>query len=185
MKKEEIIARIKDGRFHSWIARSKLNDNDYNYRCINIVIVNKDNQILVQERSRFKKHQPLHWDISVAGHIPQEDYPNNDHDNFHEARKISAHRELREELGIEADLQFIMETLPIVDIHNEYISFFFATHEGPFELQKEEVKQVRFLSIQELSILHPKTRQLQWMLDDGILEKIIENEKIKSQFISK
>ena len=109
MKKEEIIARIQDGRFHSWIARSELNDNDYSYRCINIVIVNKENQILVQERSQFKKHQPLHWDISVAGHIPKEDYPNSDPSKFYEARKISAHRELHEEIGIEAILHFIMD----------------------------------------------------------------------------
>ena len=177
MKKEEIIARIEDGRFHSWIARSELNDNDYNYRCINIVIVNKENQILVQERSQFKKHQPLHWDISVAGHIPKEDYPDSDHSKFYEARKKSARRELREEIGIEAKLYFVMETPPVKDVHNEYISFFFATHEGPFELQKEEVKEVQFLSLDELSLLHPKTRQLQWMLDNGILKKIIKRQK--------
>ena len=177
MKKEEIIARIQNGHFHSWIARSELSNNNYNYRCVNIVIVNKEGQILVQERSHFKKHQPLHWDISVAGHIPREDYPFHDNSNFNEARNISARRELREELGIEAKLHFVMETPPIDGVHNEYISFFIATHEGPFELQVEEVKSVQFLSLHEANLLHPKTRQLQWMLDNAILEKIIASKR--------
>jgi len=174
MKKEEIIARIKEGRFHSWIARSELDGNHYNYRCINIVIVNKENQILVQKRSPFKKHQPLHWDISVAGHIPKEDYPDGDNKNYVEARKISAGRELQEELGIDADLHFVMETPPVKNVHNEYISFFFGKHEGPFVLQKEEVEEVQFISLNKLSLLHPKTKQLQWMLDNDILKQIIE-----------
>ena len=58
-----------------------MDGNNYNYRCINIVIVNKENQILVQKRSQIQKHQPLHWDISMWTHT-QEDYPDGE-DKLH------------------------------------------------------------------------------------------------------
>jgi isopentenyldiphosphate isomerase len=174
MNQTEIIARMENGQFHSWIQRRDLDNTDYNYRCINIVIVNSQKHILVQERSEQKRIQPLHWDVSVAGHIPMEDYPDQDERHFDRARVISAQRELLEELGIETKISFLMETPPVEGIHNEFISFFIGRHNGPFVLQKSEVRQVRFIPIEHLSNLHPKTKQLQWMIDNDILQNIIQ-----------
>ena len=168
----EIIARIEKGQFHSWIDRQELNNSDYHYRCINIAIFNHDGKILVQQRSQEKTIQPLHWDISVAGHIPKEDYPNEHDDGYKKAREKSAHRELLEELGIETNLIFVMETQPAKDYHREYISFFVGIYEGPFQLQIEEVAQVQFVDLCTLTTLQPKTKQLQWMMNTKIIHRL-------------
>ena len=68
----------------------------------------------------------MHWDISVAGHIPKEDYPNEDPTRFEEARICAAKRELFEELGIRCELEFFIEKQPVNGYHNEYISFLYA-----------------------------------------------------------
>jgi isopentenyldiphosphate isomerase len=173
MSDREIIARIKDGQFHSWIERGELDFYEYNYRCINIIIVNKEKQILLQKRSKYKKIQPLHWDISVAGHIPREDYPNQNGKRIDVARYTSAKREMLEELGISGHIKFVHETHPVNGIHNEYISFFTCMHEGPFELQRSEVDKVLFMPLNEIQNVQPHTKQLQWMLLNGIVSNLI------------
>ena len=171
-KKTETIARIKDHRFHSWIDRSELDQYAFFYRCINIAVFNSKGALLLQQRSSQKKVQPMHWDISVAGHIPKEDYPNEDPMRFEEARMNSAKRELFEELGIECNLSFIYETKPIQEYHNEYISFFVCRYDGAFQLQESEVSQVAFVSLENLDSKNPKTKQLQWMIDNDILREL-------------
>ena len=171
-KQTEIIARIKDHHFHSWIDRAELDNQAYFYRCINIVVCNTKGELLLQQRSSQKKIQPQHWDISVAGHIPKEDYPNEDPNNFREACYNSAKRELFEELGITSDLHFYRDFVPADGYHREYISLFFCIYDGEFQLQESEVQQVDFVSLETINSKNPKTRQLQWMLDTNILQEI-------------
>ena len=171
-KQTEIIARIEDHRFHSWIDRVELDNHAYFYRCINIAVCNTKGELLLQQRSSQKKIQPLHWDISVAGHIPKEDYPNEDPNNCREACHNSAKRELFEELGMTSDLYFYRDFFPADGYHREYISLFFCIYDGEFQLQESEVQQVDFVTPITINSKHPKTRQLQWMIDTNIVHDL-------------
>lgn len=64
------------------------------HREVAIVIINENGQLLLQRRSSNKKHHPGRWAIT-AGHVDSREKPYD-----------AAVRELKEELGIVADLKF-------------------------------------------------------------------------------
>ena len=69
------------------------------HRTAHVWIINDKNELLLQKRSANKKSHPNCWDISGAGHI-----------KAGESVIDGAIRELKEELGVEAeekDLQYI------------------------------------------------------------------------------
>lgn len=105
-------------------------------------------EILLQKRSLDKDSYPGCYDISSAGHIPAgSDY------------EISAIRELKEELGIEASvdqLHYIGTSLSDSfhifhdqPFHNVQISRVYVMwYDGQMSLQKEEVESVKWMSFQ-------------------------------------
>lgn len=56
-----------------------------------IFVFNKKDELLLQLRSKDEASYPLHYDFSAAGEIEKSEDP-----------KTAAHRELMEELGIQA-----------------------------------------------------------------------------------
>ncbi len=58
------------------------------------ILIHRDRQLLWQQRSAAKTVMPLSWDLACAGHVGSGDQP-----------FAAAHRELREELGLDIELQ--------------------------------------------------------------------------------
>ena len=120
------------------------------HREIEVWVCNDVKEILVQKRSSNKKLMPNKWTSACAGHI-----------DAGESIIDSALRELNEELGITdllaADLKFITTlkssrvTDKIINNHFKYI-YFHKTNKKLEELvlQKEEVEEVKYLSIKEV-----------------------------------
>ena len=63
-------------------------------RLVRIYIFDGAGSILLQKRSAHMQSYPLHWDQAVGGHV-------NSGETYYEA----AEREMKEELGIEAEIQ--------------------------------------------------------------------------------
>lgn len=105
-----------------------------------ILVFNDRNELLLQQRSFKDDKYPGHWDFSAAGGIdPGED--------SHEAAK----RELSEELGIEASVEFIAEELYQDNKSEDKLFIYRAKHNGPFKPDYEkEVEKVRFFSLDEI-----------------------------------
>lgn len=115
--------------------------------------VNSRIEILLQKRCDTKDSFPGCYDISSAGHIPAGD-------DF----KISAVRELQEELGVNAtedDLIYCGDRIVNWDdefrgkpFHDRQYSRIFALwcdkDESFFTLQEEEVSEVRWMDFEEL-----------------------------------
>ncbi len=107
-------------------------------------------QVLVQKRAADKDAFPGCWDISSAGHIPAGD-----------DWKTSALRELKEELGVEAqpdDLVWLGNHKVEHDgvfhgrpFHNRQVSAIFALvldrPESAFAVQASEIDEVRWMNI--------------------------------------
>ena len=81
----------------------------------------------------------LHWDFSSAGGIE----PGEDHKN-------AAIRELREELGIKAPLEYIGEELYKDEPCTDQLFIYKTVHNGPFKLDPVEVEDVRFFTKEQI-----------------------------------
>ncbi len=136
------------GRF---TERQNLQKFGYWHRIIIAWVVNEKNEILFQKRASIKKYNPNIWSITggqiLKGETPLE----------------GAMRELNEELGIENNKQN-RENMQLIDISitkgvnngenvNRFIyEYLLKTNKKieEFKLQKEEVSEVKYMTIKEI-----------------------------------
>lgn len=96
-----------------------------------ILLKNPEGHILLQLRAAGDDSYPLHWDFSAAGGIDEGEEP-----------LAAAMRELQEEIGIQAELQFVAE-----DTYKEDAVFIYTgliKSEEDFQLDSTEVERVKF-----------------------------------------
>jgi len=83
----------EDGNFTGTsVMKSEAHSRGLYHPTIHVWLYNKQGQILIQQRAKDKDTHPLHWDVSVAGHI-----------GAGEAILSSAVREVKEEIGLDID----------------------------------------------------------------------------------
>lgn len=108
---------------------------------VHCAIFNSEGQMLIQKRQNSKKKWPNLWDISVGGVADKG-----------ETSQVAIARELSEELGIAHDFE---EARPALTIHFEkgFDDVFILKKDedlSHLHLQKEEVKEVRWATIEEI-----------------------------------
>ena len=160
------------------VERSEAHRLGLRHRTSHVWIVRRHNdsiQILLQKRCMQKDSYPGCYDISSAGHIPAgDDYI------------VSALRELKEELGIEARPEELLDCgihhCPDVDdnFHGKHfidhqISHIFLLwrdmEEEEFIVQKEEIDSVRWVEFHECMEL-VRTNAIPHCIDIRELEKL-------------
>ena len=117
------------------------------HRTAQIWVYNSQGDVLMQLRSLHMELNPGKWDMAVAGHVKAGDEP-----------KKTALREAQEELGLLIkNIQFykivkISHTFENMT-HNvfAYVYLVLLDEELKVRLQKEEVKEVTFFPLDELS----------------------------------
>ena len=102
------------------------------HKIVGIIIYDFNNNILVQQRALKQISSPGKWDIAAAGHV-----------NSGETEIDAIKRELFEEIGLdlEEDKKHL-EDIYIAQIDSNCIE--------SFNIQKDEVQQVKWISINEL-----------------------------------
>ena len=143
------------------------------HRAVNIFIFNSNGQILLQKRSATKDVCPSTWDLSTSETLKVE-----------ETYLQAAIRGLQEELGINSKLTKIR------NVHlqkNEYfdgkikdyefVELYKAVHSGKIRLDKNEVSNVCFFTIEEIKnmINQNKNQLTPWFLDEW---KYLEENRI-------
>lgn len=113
-------------------------DKSLIHRSASVVIFNKKREILLQKRSMTKDLYPGYYAASASGHVGKG-----------ETYEQAAKREMKEEIGVKANIKFKAKFLVDAPNETEIASLFTAIFEGPFETNKEEVDDVVFMS-QEL-----------------------------------
>ena len=111
------------------------------HREVSIWIMNEDGKILLQKRSATKKNNPNKWAV-VAGHV----------DNGEDIA-VAAKRELREEIGIQGEIEFLfVEKLDESTNKRFMYNYFLKTNTKieDFEMQYEELSELQYISIEEL-----------------------------------
>jgi 16S rRNA (adenine1518-N6/adenine1519-N6)-dimethyltransferase len=107
--------------------------NNLRHRAVHILIFNSLGELFLQKRSRWKDRHPLVWDSSAAGHV-----------DAGEEYDATAARELKEELGITAELTRVAKLSASERTGQEFIWLYRARHDGPFTLAPSEIEHGEF-----------------------------------------
>ncbi|MCJ7739896.1 NUDIX domain-containing protein [Candidatus Microgenomates bacterium] len=132
---DQVIGRERRGEAHQ--------DKKLIHRSVSILVFNDRGELYLQKRSATKDTDPLKWTISCSGHV-----------NFGDDYEITAHRELKEELGIDAEITFADKFLCRAPHETEMVAIFSAKVEpcrAGFNLNKEEISEGKFFTRKELN----------------------------------
>ncbi len=110
------------------------------HRASYILVFNRVGHLFVQKRTIIKDVFPGYWDVAAGGVVLGT-----------ESYEQSAYRELQEELGVEdTRLTFLFDHY-YADQQNKVWGYVYSCcSDGPFILQKEEIDEGKFLSIDEI-----------------------------------
>lgn len=109
-------------------------DKSLIHRSASVVIYNSKGEILLQKRSKTKDLFPGYYTLSASGHVQKG-----------ESYLDAAKREMLEEIGVKTELTFVKKFLLSVYYETELVALFTATHDGPFNPNKDEVEDVLFV----------------------------------------
>ncbi|WP_374459653.1 isopentenyl-diphosphate Delta-isomerase [Chryseobacterium taeanense] len=114
------------------------------HRAFSVFLFNSKGEMLLQKRASGKYHSPLKWTNAVCSHP-----------RIGETYLEGAKRRLKEELGIETDLSEKFSFIYKADVGNrlwehELDYVFTGTFEEEFHLNKDEVEEVRYITIEDL-----------------------------------
>lgn len=117
-----------------------------------VFVFNNQGELLIQKRAPNMNHPNL-WCGSASGHVLAG-----------ETFEQGARRELQEELGISTDFQAVGEfkeetTYASGDIDQEWHKLFVCHFDGPFNFQKEEISEIKFLAIDEIQQMLQKNSE--------------------------
>jgi len=130
-----------------------LHKNGKWHKVVGIIIYDQDKNILMQQRALKEKSDPGKWDIAAAGHI-----------GSGEKEVEGIKRELREEIGLslkEDEVKYFMsykkevenDTVNKKHIEDIFIAQIDSRKIYEFKVQKEEVEQVKWLSVDKVKSL--------------------------------
>lgn len=138
------------------LPRKVVHEKGLWHRAIVVAIINDENKILLQQRSKNKEKNAGMWDISVAGHL------SSGQDSL-----AGANREISEEASVNLgfsvkvkDFRFMTSFRKIQEVSESFIErqfydFFILRQNGltadNIRFQAEEVQAIKFVSINELN----------------------------------
>ena len=121
--------------------REEVHQQGLRHRAAHILIYNQQGDLFLQKRSENKDEFPGYWDSSAAGHV-----------DAGESYDECIVREVKEELGITLneipESLFLIEAIP--ENGMEFCQVYVTHHEGPFILNKDEIEQARWFSLDEI-----------------------------------
>lgn len=155
MEKHELVNKYgnKTGKILTHIEARDLNNvpNGQYISVVGVIIINEKNEILLQKRSRFKRTNPSKWGI-CGGKV-----------DLGETPLEAGVRETLEEIGItlkKEELKFL-STDAIEKLHFTIYYVRKNIEIDNCKLQKEELEEVKYFKIEELSNID--TEGFEWL----------------------
>ncbi|EJL72719.1 isopentenyl-diphosphate Delta-isomerase [Chryseobacterium populi] len=114
------------------------------HRAFSVFLFNRKGEMLLQKRASEKYHSPGQWTNAVCSH-PRKD----------ETYLAGANRRIKEELGIATELSEKFSFIYKADVgrglwEHELDHVFIGNYEADFNLNTEEVEEVRYISMEDL-----------------------------------
>lgn len=139
---ELLVVVDKNDKVINYMPRKLVHDQKLLHRTISISVYNNKGQILMQKRTSKMDNNPNKWSNAAGGHVTK----GKEYDEV-------AKKEIAEELGINPPLALIKKMFINDPVHNTMTSIYKARSEGPFNLNKEEIDEIRFFSQQDLKTI--------------------------------
>ena len=146
MEAEELVVLINEkDEVQGLMNKLEAHENGLLHRAFSVFLFNKKGAMLLQKRASSKYHSPNQWTNAVCSHPRDE-----------ESYKNAALRRLNEELGITTDITEKFHFIYKADVggnlwEHELDHVFIGEYEGDFQLNQDEVSEVRYISMEELN----------------------------------
>lgn len=119
--------------------RSHVHRLGLRHRAAHIFLFRSDGRLLIHRRADSKEEFPSVWTSSASGHV-----------SSGESYDISAARELEEELGITAQLKFVLKVEACPETCNEFTHLYTAVSDDDVQPDPEEISAVAWVTPEEL-----------------------------------
>ncbi|SEM25580.1 isopentenyl-diphosphate Delta-isomerase [Chryseobacterium taichungense] len=142
---EEYVVLVNpEDQITGTMEKQQAHVNGLLHRAFSVFLFNSKGEMLLQKRASGKYHSPLKWTNAVCSHP-----------RIEETYLEGARRRVKEELGIEADLSEKFSFIYKADVGNglwehELDHVFVGIFEDEFYLNKEEVEEVRYITLEDL-----------------------------------
>jgi 16S rRNA (adenine1518-N6/adenine1519-N6)-dimethyltransferase len=119
--------------------RSEVHVNNSLHRAVHLWIFNSRGELFLQKRSPWKLNHPDQWCSSAAGHV-----------DTGETYEVAAHREMREEIGVDCPLVKFWKVGATEETGHEFVEYLVGLHEGPFTFATGEVETGAFFPVEQI-----------------------------------
>jgi isopentenyldiphosphate isomerase len=143
----ELVDVLDDaGRPVAVVTRRQMRARRLPHRSTYILVFNRRDELFIHLRTPVKDAYPSHWDVAIGGVLAAG-----------ESFDDGARRELREELGVDAEVEPLFPFRyadPSTIVHG---MVYRARHDGPFRLQPEEIVEGEFVPLSQMRERASKT----------------------------
>lgn len=144
MNPNEVIAVNEKDEVIGYVEKMEAHRKGILHRAISVLVFNDKNEWLLQQRAAHKYHSGLLWSNTSCTHPMQ-----------NEEVLDAAHRRLREEMGMESELEkkFSFTYKAHLDdnmIEHELDHVFFGVSNSIPDINREEVASYRYVSTEDL-----------------------------------
>ena len=142
---EELVVLVSpEDKVLGLMEKQQAHINGLLHRAFSVFLFNDEKEILLQKRASKKYHSPNQWTNAVCSH-PREG----------ESYLDGALRRVNEELGITVELEEKFSFIYKADVgsglwEHELDHVFVGTYNDTFNLNKDEVEEVRYISMETL-----------------------------------
>jgi len=132
-------------------TKKELHEQGLWHEAVHVWIFNSKGEMLLQKRAKDKDYWPGLWEISVAGHVPAGETP-----------EQAVIREMKEEIGIKVNISQLKKIkirkterdFNNINFHNKELDhvflFRFDENISKLKFEDKEVEDIKFISIKKL-----------------------------------
>jgi len=105
-----------------------------------VLVFNDAGELALQLRGAKDSSYPSHWDFSAAGGIEANEDP-----------VAAATRELKEEIGIDGNVEFVKDILYEDELGQDLLHIYTLKNNGPFSPDRVEVDDIQFFTFEQIA----------------------------------